>query len=137
MKRIFCVILAVMLLAALAMPAMAAEEESTISPRYTYIQYMSAGLDIDDTWGLTDCSAGCTVYGGDSVILTCSLQQYNGSYWTTIKSWTSTTKPSALITKNYGVYSGYTYRVKASCSVYNSSGTLIESGTCYSNQVYY
>ena len=137
MKRIFCIILAVMLLTALAMPAMAAEEESVISPRYSYIEGLSASLAIDDTFGLTACYASSVVYGGDSVVLTCSLQQYNGSYWTTVKSWTATTKPAATIAKNYGVYSGYTYRVKASCSVYNSSGTLLESGTCYSNQVYY
>lgn len=137
MKRIICVVLAVMLVAALVVPVMAAVKEPSVSPRYSYIEFLSASLAIDDTFGLTDCYAGCVVYGGDSVILTCSLQQYTGSYWTTVKSWTSTTKPSAAIAKNYAVYSGYTYRVKASCSVYNSSGTLLESGICYSNQVYY
>lgn len=136
MKRFFCIILAVMLLAALAMPAMAAEEESVISPRYSYIEGLSASLAIN-SWGLTDCYASSVVFRGDSVVLTCSLQQYNGSYWTTVKSWTSTDKPSAAIAKNYGVYSGYTYRVKASCSVYNSSGTLLESGYIYSNEVVY
>ena len=137
MKRIFCGLLVVMLIVTLTVPAMAAEKEPSVSPRYTYIQFMSAGLNIDDTFGLTDCTAGCTVYGGSSIILTCSLQQYNGSYWTTVKSWTSTTKPSAAIAKNYAVYSGYVYRVKASCSVYDASGKLLENGTCYSHQVTY
>lgn len=137
MKRFLCVLLAVVVVATLAAPALAAANEPSVSPRYTYIQYISAGLNIDETFGLTDCTAGCTVYGGNSIILTCSLQQYNGSYWTTIKSWTSTTKPSAAIAKNYGVYSGYVYRVKASCSVYDASGKLLENGTCYSHQVAY
>ena len=137
MKRFLCILLVVIVVATLAAPVLAAVNESSVSPRYTYIQGMNAGLVIDENWGLTDCTASCTVYGGDSIILTCSLQQYNGSYWTTIKSWTSTTKPSALIMKNYGVYSGYVYRVKASCSVYNASGKLLESGTCYSHQVVY
>lgn len=136
MKRIFCVLLAVMLLAALTLPAMAAEKESTITPRYSYIEGISASLSIN-SWGLTDCYSSSVVYGGDSVVLTCSLQQYNGSTWTTVKSWTATTKPSATIAKNYGVYSGYTYRVKASCSVYNSSGNLLENGYIYSDEVYY
>ena len=100
MKRILCVLLAMIVVAALAAPALAAANEPSVSPRYTYIQGMNAGLVIND-WGLTDCTASSTVYGGGSVILTCSLQQYNGSYWTTVKSWTSTTKPSALIMKNY------------------------------------
>ena len=133
MKRIFCILLAMIVVVTLAAPALAAANEPSVSPRYSYI---NAGLVINN-WGLTDCTAGCTVYGGDSIILTCSLQQYNGSYWTTVKSWTSTTKPSALIMKNYGVYSGYVYRVKASCSVYDASGKLLENGTCYSHQVAY
>ena len=136
MKRITCVLLAVMLIATLAVPAMAVEEESTITPRYSYIEGLSASLSIN-SWGLTDCYASGVAYRGDSMVFTCSLQQYNGSYWTTVKSWTSTTKPSATIAKNYAVYSGYTYRVKASCSVYNSSGSLLESGYLYSNEVYY
>ena len=136
MKRILCVLLAMIVVATLAAPALAAENEPSVSPRYSYIQGMNAGLVINN-WGLTDCTAGCTVYGGSSIILTCSLQQYNGSYWTTVKSWTSTTKPSAAIAKNYAVYSGNVYRVKASCSVYDASGKLLENGTCYSHQVTY
>ena len=136
MKRILCILQAVIVVATLAAPALAAANEPSVSPQYTYIQGMNAGLVIND-WGLTDCTASSTVYGGGSVILTCSLQQYNGSYWTTVKSWTSTTKPSALIMKNYAVYSGYVYRVKASCSVYDASGKLLESGSIYSKQVVY
>lgn len=136
MKRIFCVLLTLILMAAMVVPAMAAEQKPSVSPRYSYIQGISAGLTIG-TFGLTDCTASSVVFGGDSVVLTCSLQQYTGSYWTTVKSWTSTDNPSALIAKNYAVYSGYTYRVKASCAVYNSSGTLLESGYIYSDQVYY
>ena len=136
MKRIICVLLAVMLVAALVVPAMAAVKEPSVSPCYSYIEGLSASLSIN-SWGLTDCYASGVVYGGDSVVFTCSLQQYNGSYWSTVKSWSSTTKPTATIAKNYAVYSGYTYRVKASCSVYNSSGTLLENGYIYSNEVYY
>lgn len=137
MKRIFCILLAVVLVVALIVPAMAAEQEVSASPRYRYIQGISAGLTINKTFGLTDCTASSVVFGGDSIVLTCSLQQYNGSTWTTIKSWTSTENPSASIAKNYGVYSGYTYRVKASCSVYGSSGNLLENGYIYSDEVYY
>lgn len=137
MKRMLCLALAVIVVMTSVIPVMAAVNEPSVSPRYTYIQRLSAGLTINETLGLTACTSSSVVYGADSVKLTCSLQQHNGSYWITIKSWNATTMPSASIAKNYAVYSGYTYRVKTSCSVYNSSGTLLESGVCYSNQVVY
>lgn len=138
MKRIFCILLAVIVILTSITPVMAAVSEPSVSPCYAYIQSISAGLSINETFGLTACNANCVAFGGDSIKLTVALQRHNGSSWVTIKSWSATTTAhSEVINKNYAVYSGYTYRVRATCSVYNSAGTLLESGVCYSHQVEY
>lgn len=137
MKRTLCFVLAVVMAMTFVVPVMAAVSEPPVSPQYTYIQRLNAGLTINEATGLTSCTAGCFVVGANSVTLTSKLQRYNGSSWTTVKTWTTTTTQSAALNKNYAVYSGYTYRVRVSCSVYNSSGTLLESGICYSHQVEY
>ena len=136
MKRFFCAILVVFLFASAVMPVMAANEQS-ISPRYTYIQGLGSSLSIGKL-GLSSCGANCVAYGGDTIKLTMVLQRYNGSSWTTIKTWVEETSTSGIaLNKNYAVTKGYTYRVRATCSVYNASGTLVESGYIYSNQVVY
>ena len=137
MKRVVCLILVLLLTMLSVVPAMAAVSEPSVSPQYTHISKMYAGLAIDETIGLTACQANCYAATGDSVKLTCSLQRYNGSSWATIKSWSTTGEHTASISKNYAVYSGYTYRLKATCSVYSSAGVLLESGIIYSNQVVY
>lgn len=136
MKRMLCVLLVVVAIMLSVIPAMAAVGEPTVSPCYAYIQRISAGLSIDETLGITSCKTSCFV-AAESVKLTCTLQRYNGSSWTTVKSWSETGEYSVALNKNWAVYSGYTYRVKATCSVYNSSGALVESGSIYSNEVVY
>ena len=136
MKRLLCLILALMLVMLSVTPALAMESESAIMPRYSYIAQMYSGLQIGKL-GLSACHASCYAEGADSVVLTVRLQQYNGSSWTTVKTWTATGTDIASISKNYAVPSGYTYCLRANCTVYNASGTLLETGTCYSNQVTY
>ena len=137
MKRLFCVLLAVLILITTILPVMAADNEQAISPRYSYIEGLSASLAIGKL-GLSTCNAACVAYGGGTIKLTSVLQRYNGSSWSTVKAWTtSTTHTSTALSKQYAVTSGYTYRVRASCGVYNANGTLVESGYIYSNQVVY
>lgn len=136
MKRILCLVLALFLLMQGVVPAMAVGSEPTVTPRYTYIARIYSCLEIG-TLGITACQANCYAENGDSVVLTAKLQQYNGSTWTTLKTWTATDDNVATLSKNYAVPKGYTYRLRASCSVYNASGVLLESGTCYSHQVEY
>ena len=136
MKRLLCLILALMLVILSVTPALAAESESAIMPRYSYIAQMYSGLQIGKL-GLSACHASCYAEGGASVALTAKLQQYNGSTWTTVKTWTATGTDLASISKNYAVPSGYTYQLRVTCAVFNAAGTLIETGTCYSNQVTY
>lgn len=136
MKRILCLILALLLVMLSVTPAMAAESESTIMPRYSYIAKMYSGLQIGSL-GLSACQGNCYVENADHIVLTARLRQYDGSSWTTVKTWTATGTDIASISKNYAVPKGYTYCLRVSCNVYNASGTLIETGTCYSNQVTY
>lgn len=136
MKRILCLILSLTLLMLAATPVLAVENENTVTPRYTYIGRIYSGLTINSL-GLSACNANGLAPTAASVKLTCKLQRYNGSSWTTVKTWTATGTDYASVSKNYAVYSGYTYRLSASFSVYNASGVLVESGTCYSNQVVY
>lgn len=136
MKRIFCLILAILLLTASATPVLAAEGESVVMPRYSYIAKMYSGLQIG-TLGLSACRANCYVENADHIVLTAKLQRYNGSTWTTVKTWTATGTDNASISKNYAVYSGYTYRLRATCAVLDANEKVLESGTCYSNQVTY
>ena len=136
MKRILSLLLALVLFMGSAVPAFAAESESAVTPRYTYIARMSAALEISSL-GVANCGGSCYVPGADTVKFTCKLQRYEDSSWTTVKTWTDTDAPTCGLSKYYAVSSGYTYRVRTTCSVYNASGVLVESGTCYSHQVEY
>ena len=136
MKRILCLILVLLLVMLSVTPVLAVESESSIMPRYSYIAQIYSGLQIGKL-GLSACQANCYVMNADHIVLTVALRQYNGTSWTTVKTWTATDSSYAAISKNYAVPSGYTYCLRATCNVYNASGTLIETGTCYSNQVTY
>lgn len=136
MKRILCLILVLLLVMLSVTPAMAAESESSVMPRYSYIGQIYAGLQIGKL-GLSACQANCYVDNADHIVLTAKLRQYDGTSWTTVKTWTATGSDIASISKNYAVPSGYVYCLRVTCAVYNASGTLIETGTCYSNQVTY
>ena len=136
MKRVLCLILAFFLVIPAVVPVRAVEAETSMMPRYSYIGRIYSGLSIG-TLGLSACQANCHAEAGDSVVLTAKLQQYNGSTWTTLKTWSATGEDFATLSKNYAVPKGYTYRLSASCSVYSASGVLLESGICHSNYVVY
>lgn len=132
MKRIFSLLLAIVLVFATMIPVAATETENTISPRFTYIDRVSTGLAISSS-GIASCTATGITFTASSAKLVCRLQQYKNGTWTTIKSWTDTGTPSTSIANSYAVYSGYKYRTYTSFYVYNSSGSLLESTACYSS----
>ena len=136
MKRILAMILVLAMLVSMLTLTVMAEGETTIMPRYSYIDVINSRLSISSS-GLASCNANSGFSGGASQKLICELQRYNGSTWTTVKTWTKTSTYSANIAKQYAVYSGYTYRLRTTCRVYNSSGTIVEIGVCDSNQVVY
>lgn len=136
MKRILAIIMALMVALSTLSLTVTAVDNNTVTPRYSYINVINSSLSISKL-GLATCKANSGFFNGASQILTCKLQRYNGSGWTTIKTWSSTSEYSTAITKQYAVPSGYTYRLRATCSIYNASGTLLEVGICDSNQVTY
>lgn len=132
LMRSLCLVTAILTLCASASAVSLQEAVDTpeITPRFVYIRDASADLKI--TGGMADCSATVSASSTSyDVELTVELQQ-NRSGWDTIKTWTDSGARYASAGGNWYVASGYDYRVKATATVYNSSGREIESATFYS-----
>lgn len=101
-------------------------EEPSPASRYTYLSYITATITAIS--GKANCYARASAYSSYHLYMTVSLQkqQTNGS-WTTVKSWSTSGVGSCSLDKLWSVVSGY-YRVIATVSVYNSGGSLVESG---------
>lgn len=149
MKKIISICLVVILVVFSAVPAFAVDSDSssaatkigngTISPMFVGISVISAGIDID-WWGCATCAGTVSLSNNTySVELTVSLQRYNGSYWTTIQSWSKTGYGygGTDMEQYYYVPSSGTYRVASTARVYNQYGTLIETQTVYSGSQTY
>lgn len=130
MKRIFATILAFVMMAVTAVPAFAAVPGDTVvSPQYTYIQSNYANLTINESTGVATCTSSCYATSVYTVSIECKLQRYTGTSWSTVKTWTTSANRYANISQTWTVPSGYTYRVYSTYRIYNSSGTLLETGT--------
>ena len=127
MKKILAILLASITLFSLAFPTQAALPDSSASPRYNYIETYDVDLTINKTTGIASCSASCFVYGNNTVRIEYQLQRYMGSYWATVKTWTSSGTSSTSLRKTWAVTSGYTYCGEAIYRVYDSSGNLLET----------
>ncbi|MDP4120309.1 MAG: hypothetical protein Q8876_04530 [Bacillota bacterium] len=139
MKKTISICLAVLMVFLLSAPAYAAdakslEAESVVSPQYTHILLLIAGLGIDSA-GKADCvgsvDSSSTSY---KTSLTVSLQKYANSKWSTIKSWSDSGPGRGLIVENYYYVGSGRYRVCSTAKVYNSSGTLLETASFYSQE---
>ena len=128
-------------------PAMAADWQSlsissagirtndNISPRYSTLTQFMTELEISGS-GLSSCMGKAKTNLGYTCNATLELQQKNGSSWETIAEWTSSGRTNEF-DKSWYVKSGYSYRLKLTAEVSNSSGTLIESPVTYSGIVAY
>lgn len=105
-----------------------------IQPRLSKLTSLNATLDIDASGRATCYSSARDSDRTDSVSLYMELQRSsNGSSWTTVKSWSTTGSSFVSLTQSWYVNtSGYSYRVVATASVYNSAGTFVESVTATS-----
>ena len=137
MRKVIALILAMVTLTTMTTTAFAAlPEESLVSPQYTYIQYITQGLNVlDATFGVLSASAYCASTSGTIVKIECKLQQYAGG-WNTIKTWNASGIKNASLDKEYAVAKGYTYRIYVTYRIYNSSSTLLES-TIKTHSCYY
>lgn len=133
MKRLFCIFLVLVMLSLMILPA--AATEVTIQPRWTYLDTVSAALDIN--WlGVASCSGQGFVRSSNKIEVVVILQQYSNTGWVTLKSWSSTGTTSALASGQYAVAHGYTYRVNVFAYVYDSDGNIIESGSSSQSRVF-
>lgn len=139
MKKIITVCLFVIMVVFSVVPAFAVDSASvsnkgSISPMFVGISTMSASIDIDYL-GCATCAGSVSLSNNSySVNFTVALQRYNGSGWTTIKTWSDTGYgyDGTIIEGYYYVPSSGTYRTASTAKVYNSSGSLIETQTIYS-----
>ena len=130
MKRVFCVLLSVVILAS-GFTAFAAD----ISPRYDATSRITANLSINSS-GLASCRGTIALRDlSYTATLTLHLQRYQGGSWTDVYSWS--TSDAVTLSKSRYVVSGYSYRVVTSATVYSASGAYIESPSATSSTVYY
>ena len=128
-SRLFTVLLLLCVVASVSSAEM-------VSPMYITIGDINATLTIQS--GQATCKGivtlNSTSYGAD---ITVTLQKQNGNNWAYVSSWSDS--GSVLVSANgsVSVSTGYTYRVRASVAVKDSSGNVVERGSAYSAQKTY
>lgn len=134
MKKILASFIALLMITLLAVPALAVESDSysnssMMTPNYTYIWQMSAGLKISSA-GKAHCLGTVDAPSNSHYVnLTVTLQKKNSSSWENVKSWSTSGigQSGLIIEEDYYVARG-TYRVLTTAKIYNSTGTtLLES----------
>lgn len=144
MGKIICMGILVLMAVFCVIPAQAAggaEDtgvQGVITPRFTYISLLNAGLLINSS-GKATCLGHASAYDSSHTTrLTVQLQKSTGSGWSAVKSWSasSTGQSVAGIEEDYYVVHGI-YRVCSTAKVYNASGNLLESKSAYSDTVTY
>ena len=128
-SRLFTVLLLLCVVASVSSAEM-------VSPMYITIGDINATLTVQS--GQANCgetvSLNSISYGAD---ITVTLQKKNGNNWAYVSSWSDS--GSVLVSANgsVSVSTGYTYRVRASVAVKDSSGNVVERGSAYSAQKTY
>ena len=131
-KKILVIVMAITLLCSFTVNA-----APRINPLWDYLIAISASIDIsDNNIAYIEVDADADGIDVDKMKATCSLQKLDGS-WKTIKTWTETESGRTILyDKTYGVYSGYSYRLKVTVSAYKGN-KLLESATEYFDYGYY
>lgn len=110
--------------------------ENEVQLRFEEIRGFIANLSIG-SFGAAHCTSRAQVADSSyRVELFVELQQFD-SGWDTVKDWSATGTLSASVSGTWYVASGYDYQVKATATVYNSSGREVESETIYSDIMSY
>ena len=134
-KRLVTIMLTLSVAVSLvAFPVAAVDYSDVVAPLYIGLEDATADLAISSN-GYANCSGSAYVANGYNATVVMELQQKNGT-WKPIKRWS---KSGGYVSMNesYRVSSKYYYRVAVTAKVYNSSGSLVESKTSYSGEVYY
>lgn len=110
-------------------------DNEVVMPMNVAITLTSNNLELGSAGKLT-CEGRTDVQSGYTAGVTMELQQYDAG-WRTIKTWSNSTLRSVALEETHYVSSGHSYRLKLTHTAYNSSGTLVETITKYSDVVYY
>lgn len=133
MRRLCCVFLILLVIGTMILPAAASQNE--VQPRWTYLNSVSAALDINFL-GVASCSGQALVTSSNRISVYVTLQQYTDSGWVTIRSWSATGKTTTMASGQYAVARGYTYRVNTVVYVYDDRGNVIETGSASKSAVF-
>lgn len=142
-KQVSFILALALIISLLAQPVVAMstelmkEEGPPIQLQYEKINTILSALTISSS-GKATCNAKAVLLDKNyTCTVTMTLQQKDGNTWYTVKNWSSSGTGVVYCDENWYVVSGYTYRVKATVKVYNSSGTLIENEAVYSPMTVY
>ena len=136
MKRIFAILLSIVMSLGMGFSAYALPEEETpidieFVDEYSYTDKISSDMSISNN------TATCkSVVRGDTslatkIVITQTLQKKNGNSWTYVTSWSKTYNTwYAIYTTSKSSLSSGTYRLKTVAKVY--SGNNYETITVYS-----
>lgn len=137
-RRILSLIALVLLMTSLfVMPASAADESPTVTPRYVNILAFTASINVNSS-GKASCYGFVeTANTSHTIYLDITLQRYKDGYWSNVKSWYTSGTGEVTLDKSWYVTSGYYYRTAATATVYTSGGSYVEGVTIYSQSDYY
>lgn len=129
MKKLLVIVLACSIFWIGAMPVAAVNVGSAVQPRFTYIDDISADLEVSFL-GVARCDGTFNAWANDSPIkMVIRLQEYDGSNWVTIKKWEITGTGSIAAYRDYAIYSGSSYRAHVTGYVYDANGNLLETAS--------
>lgn len=142
MKRIVSFILVALMLIFATIPAYAANSSTAsagiVSPQFIGITTLSANLSIDSSGRTTSTGIVRPSNSNYTSYLTVSLQKFISGSWTTINSWSGSGAGLYGVTNSGSYYVGSgTYRACSIASIYNSSGSLVDTATAYSAEKSY
>ena len=97
-------------------------EETTISPRWSYIVMAESGLSINNGVATVDCLVKGHVNSATKAKVIAELQLKSGNSWMAYGTWTNTQNDyEAYVYQTKSVKAGQTYRVKATYTVWEGS----------------
>lgn len=135
MRRTAALLMVIGILCTMIVPVAAATNESTVQPRWTYLNSVYAYLDIN--WlGVATCEGTAVARSSVDVEVVVRLQQKLDSGWYTVESWSDTGTGTAGTGGKIAVARGYDYRVTVSAYVYDDNGNIVETGSSSDSDSY-
>lgn len=114
----------------------AAQSPTTIEPMYVGIARMIPEISISSS-GVITCTDLVKLHDGYSANVTWELESGTGNRLTPKYTWRDSGTGSLSLSAKRDAIHGYSYRLKTSVKVYNSSGTLVDDEVKYSRTVSY